>query len=132
MTDEPSPRAPEVDAFLAALPAEQRDALQLLREAIHALVPGATEAISYGVPTILHHGPLLGFGTTKTQCSLYVMRPPLVASLRASLKPHQASGATIHFAADDPLPPEILERIVRARAFENEAAQVRREQRRRK
>jgi uncharacterized protein YdhG (YjbR/CyaY superfamily) len=131
MADPSTPStAPDVDAFLEALPEPQRNALQLLREAIHALVPEATEAISFGVPTIIHHGPLLGFGPTKTQCSLYVMRPPLVASLRAQLKPHQASGGTIHFAPDDPLPPELLERIVRARAFENEAAEVRRAQRR--
>ena len=122
--------SPEVDAFLAALPEAQRVALQHLREAIHALVPDATEAISYGVPTILRHGPLLGFGTTKTQCSLYVMRPPLVASLRAAIAPRQASGGTIHFAPDDPLPPAIIERIVKARVIENEATHIRREQRR--
>ena len=128
MPDEPT-TAPEVDAFLAALPEPIRGALQNLRDAIHALLPEATEAISYGVPTILHYGPLLGIGATKTQCSLYVMRPPLVASLRAAIAPRQASGGTIHFAPDDPLPPEIIERIVKARAFENEAAHVKRTQR---
>ena len=51
-------------------------------------------------------------------------------SLRAAIAPRQASGGTIHFAPDDPLPAEIIERIVKARAFENEAAQVRREQKR--
>ncbi|MFA7250149.1 MAG: DUF1801 domain-containing protein [Dehalococcoidia bacterium] len=125
-------RSPEVDAFLAALPEAQRDALQRLRDDIHALVPAATEAISYGVPTLILHGPLLALGATKTQCSLYVMRPKLVAALRASLAPHQASGGTIHFAPEDPLPPAILERIVRERVFENEAAAVRRSERRRK
>lgn len=122
--------SPEVDAFLAALPEAQRAALQALREELHRLVPEATEAISYGVPTLIHYGPLLGLGATKAQCSLYVMRPPLVASLRAAIAPRQASGGTIHFAPDDPLPPEIIERIVKARVFENEAAHVRRTQRR--
>lgn len=123
-------RSVEVDAFLAALPETQRIALQDLRDTIHRLVPEATEAISYGVPTLIHYGPLLGLGVTKAKCSLYVMRPPLVASLRAAIAPRQASGGTIHFAPDDPLPPEIIERIVKARAFENEAAHVRREQKR--
>ena len=122
--------SPEVDAFLAALPDAQRTALQDLRDTIHRLVPEATEAISYGVPTLIHYGPLLGIGVTKAQCSLYVMRPPLVASLRAAIAPRQASGGTIHFAPDDPLPPAIIERIVKARVIENEATHLRREQRR--
>jgi uncharacterized protein YdhG (YjbR/CyaY superfamily) len=125
-----APGSAEVDAFLAGLPEAPRVALQALRESIQRLIPEATEAISYGVPTFIHHGPLVGFGTTKAQCSLYVMRPPLVAALRASLKPHQASGGTIHFAPEEPLPPAIIERLVRTRVHENEAAAVRRDLRR--
>jgi uncharacterized protein YdhG (YjbR/CyaY superfamily) len=120
--------SPEVDAVLAALPEAQRAALQDLRETLHRLVPDATEAISFGVPTLIHHGPLVGFGTTKTECSLHVMRPALVASLRAVIAPRRASGGTIHFAPDEPLPLEILERIVQARVHENEVAEFKRAQ----
>lgn len=122
--------SPEVDAVLAALPEAQRAALQDLRDAIHRLVPDATEAMSYGVATVIHYGPLLGIGATKTQCSLYVMRPSLVASLRAAIAPRRTSGGTINFDPDDPLPAEILERIVRTRMHENEAAHFRSTQRR--
>ena len=122
------PTSPEVDAALAALPGAQRAALQDLREALHRLVPHATEAISFGVPTLIHCGPLVGFKATKTECSLHVMRPALVASLRAAIAPHRASGGTIYFAPDEPLSPELVERIVRARMHENEVAEFKRNQ----
>jgi uncharacterized protein YdhG (YjbR/CyaY superfamily) len=115
-------RSAEVDAFLAALPAAQRAALQDLRDALHQLVPDATEAISFGLPTLIYHGPLVGFGATKTECTLHVVRPSLVASLRAAIAPRRASGGNIHFAPSEPLPLEIIERIVRERVHENEVA----------
>ncbi len=108
--------------MLAALPEAQRAALQNLRDMLHQLVPDATEAISFGVPTLIHHGPLVGFGAAKTECSLHVMRPALVASLRAAIAPRRASGGTIYFAADKPLPLEVIEQIVRTRVHENEVA----------
>lgn len=118
--------SPEVDAVLAALPEAQRTALQDLRDTLHRLVPDATEAISFGVPTLIHCGPLVGFGATKTECSLHVMRPALAASLRAAIAPRRASGGTIHFAPDEPLPPEVIEHIVRTRLHENDVAEFRR------
>ena len=40
-----------IDAYLATLPASQRDALQHLRAQISRLAPEAVETISYGMPT---------------------------------------------------------------------------------
>lgn len=124
---EPSTSA-EVDAVLAALPDAQRAALEDLRDVLHRLVPDATEAISFGVPTLVYRGPLVGFGATKSECSLHVMRPELVASLRAVIAPRRASGGTIHFAPDAPLPLAVIEQIVRARVHENEVAEFKRTQ----
>jgi uncharacterized protein YdhG (YjbR/CyaY superfamily) len=113
----------EIDAFLAALPADQRVALEQLRNAIRLIVPEATEFISYGVPTFRYHGALVAFGAAQQHCSLYVMRPALVASLSGEISPpFRASGGTIQFPADAPLPAGLLERVVRARMAENEAA----------
>jgi uncharacterized protein YdhG (YjbR/CyaY superfamily) len=127
----PEPSSPpEIEAFLDGLPPEQRAALQRLRLAIRALIPEATEAISYGVPTFFHHGALLAYGAAKAHCSLYVMRPRLVASLKDEVAPHRASGGTIQFAADQPISADLLARIVRARVEENEAAAAQRRTRR--
>ena len=39
-----------IDAYLATLPADQREALQHLRAQVARLVPEAEETISYGMP----------------------------------------------------------------------------------
>lgn len=116
----------EVDAILAALPDAQRTALQDLRESLHRLVPDAIETVTFGVPTLIHGGPLVGFGATKTECSLHVLRPALVASLRAAIAPRRTSGGTIHFPPDKPLPFEVIEQIVRVRLHENDVADFKR------
>ncbi len=35
---------------------EERLALENLRKTLHELIPGATECISYGIPTLKLHG----------------------------------------------------------------------------
>lgn len=123
-------RSAEVDAYLAAVPEPQRAALQALREALHALQPEATEVMSAGIPTLIHYGPLVGFGTNGTRCSLFVMQAKLLASMRSAITPpHAVSGATIHFPPESPLPPALLERVVRDRSRENQAAHIRAAQR---
>ncbi len=120
----------EVDAYLAAVPEPQRAALQALRDTLHTLQPEATEVMSAGIPTLIHYGPLVGFGASGARCSLFVMQAKLLASMRSAITPpHVVSGATIHFPSDAALPPALLERIVRDRSRENEAAHIRAAQR---
>lgn len=124
--------APEVDAFLATVTEPRRAALQALREAVGGLIPDATETMSNGIPTFIHFGPLVGFGphaSNRSLCSLYVMQPKLLAAMRSAIAPHTVTGGTIHFAPESPLAPALLERIVRDRARENEAAHLRSQQR---
>ena len=134
MSDAPDgSTAPEVDAFLARLPEPQRAALQALRDAAHRAVPEATEVISNGLPTLIHHGPLIAFGphaSNRARCTLYALQPKLLASMRSAIAPHVVSGGSIHFDADAPLPDALVERIARERARENAAAYLRAQQRR--
>ncbi len=85
--------------------------------------------MSAGVPTLVFYGPLVGFGADGARCSLFVMQPKLLASMRSAIAPHTVSGGTIHFAPNSPLSPALLERIVRDRSRENDAAHIRSSQR---
>ncbi|MEI7925657.1 MAG: hypothetical protein WCI61_05670 [Chloroflexota bacterium] len=128
----PPSTSPEVDAFLARLPEAQRVALEEVRTALHTLVPEATEVLSNGVPTLIHFGPLIGFGphgASRTQCALYVMQAKLLASMRSAIAPHTVSGGTIVFTPEQPPSATLLERLARDRARENEAAHIRSAQR---
>ena len=62
----------DVDAYLASLPSDARATLDRLRELVKALVPEASESISYGMPTYKYQGrPLVYFAAAKHHCALY-------------------------------------------------------------
>ena len=92
-----------------------------MREITRTAAPKAIEAISYQVPVFKHIYMLVGLGMNKSYCSLYVMSPGLVKSLKNELKDIKVSGATLHFRPGEALPVALIKKIVRARIKENEA-----------
>lgn len=117
-----SPAAKDVDAYLAALPDEQRTALQEVRQTIKAAAPEAAEAISYGIPGYKHKGkPLIHFGAAKNHCAIY--GAAVAESDKEDLKGYDISKGTIRFSPDEPLPAALVERLVRARMAEIEAGE---------
>ncbi len=110
-----------VDDYLATAPEPARAALQQLREKIRAAAPDATEAISYGVPTFKHQGPLVSFGVAKNHCGFYVMDPAVIEAHAAELEGYVTSKGTIRFTPDAPLPAALVTKLVKARIAANEA-----------
>lgn len=109
-----------IDAYLANLPVDQREALERLRGQIHAFVPEVKEKISYKVPVFIHYGSLVGFAAFKEHLSFFVMSTSLVAKLSSSLADFKHKGATIHFSPEKPIPKEILHVILKERINENQ------------
>ena len=112
-----------VDAYLASLPEDERQALQSLRRLIKETVPDVEERISYGTAVMFSRKlDLVGFVSQKKHLSFFTASPKLAAELKDEItKTHKVSGATIHFTPDNPLPVELVEKILRARVAENEA-----------
>lgn len=108
-----------VQAYLDALPEGRRTALAHLRDVILAAASDATERVSYGLPIFALDGDLVGMGAHSKHLSLYVMSTQLVAAMADDLAGVKVSGATIHFQEDDPLPDDLVTRIVAARVREN-------------
>ena len=114
--------AASVDEYLAGVPEEQRAALQRLREQIHALVPEATEAISYGYPTFKLNGRwLMAFSASKKHCSFYAGAAPVTA-LAGELEGYRLWKGTINFQPDKPIPADLVRRLVEVRLAEYGAA----------
>jgi uncharacterized protein YdhG (YjbR/CyaY superfamily) len=115
--------APGVDTYLAALPARTRAALEELRASIRAVVPDATEVISYQIPTFKLGRPLVAYAGFKDHCSLFVMSTAIMGSLATELTGFDVADTktTIRFTPDRPLPARLVARIVKARIAENEA-----------
>ncbi len=116
--------ASDVDDYLAAVPEEARAALEKLRKTIQAAVPKATEVISYQIPTFKYHGALVGFGAFSKHCSFFIMSTAVMAAHRNELKSYDTAKATIHFAANKPLPAALVQKLVKARIAENEGAKA--------
>jgi uncharacterized protein YdhG (YjbR/CyaY superfamily) len=111
--------AATIDEFLAGLPADQRDALEILRRQIRALAPEAVEVIAYGIPGYRLHGRyLLGFGAAKNHCSFYC--GTRLRGYQAELEGYGTRTGTIHFTPNKPIPPAVIEGIVKARVADYE------------
>lgn len=118
MPDVPDPNAASewIDATLAALPADQRAALQALRQIIAAAAPEAVETISYGMPAFRYHGrALVSYSAFKKHCSLFPMSAALIESYGDDLAGFATAKGTLQFMPEHQLPVAIVERIVRDR-----------------
>jgi uncharacterized protein YdhG (YjbR/CyaY superfamily) len=123
---EPPPA--DIDAYLSPLPADQREALQSLRETIRAAVPDATETISYSAPAFRHHGLLVSFTAARSHCTFHLMGTDVLPAFAAELNDYTLTKGGVHFTPDHPIPAELVTRMVRAKAARNEAAAAAKEQ----
>ena len=111
------PKWANIDDYLAALSAAQREALQKLRHALGQAAPGAEEGFSYGLPAFRLDGrPLVCFAAAANHCSLYPMSPAVIRAHADDLKKYETSKGTIRFVA--PLPATLVRKLVNARIAE--------------
>ncbi len=109
-----------VDDYLAHCTPEHRTVLMALRKTILALVPGAEEVISYGVPTIrFEKKMLIGFGASAKHCALYPLNPKVMTGLHNEFKDFVVTKGSIQFTPDQPLPELAVHKLVRARIRDN-------------
>jgi len=115
-------KAPKtVNAYLAALTADKRAALQKLRRTIHAAVPGAEECISYQIPAFRFEGRMLvWFAAASKHCSFFPGAHPIAVHKR-ELAPYRTSKGTVRFQPDKPLPAALVRKLIRTRLAERNA-----------
>src|SRR4029453_1912350 len=98
-----SERDPRVDAYLAALPADQRQLLEGVRAAVRRLVPDAQDTISYDMPAFKLGGRfLVSYAGWKRHCSLYPLTDSFLAGHAAELEGFGRTKGSIHFTAAEP------------------------------
>jgi uncharacterized protein YdhG (YjbR/CyaY superfamily) len=104
-----------IDEYLAGVKADHRNALQKVRQAIHAAAPTAEECISYGLPAFRLNGRfLVAFGAWANHCAFYPGSEAIIA-FQHQLKNFETSKGTIRFSPDQPLPMPLVKKLVRAR-----------------
>ena len=105
-----------VDDYLAGLPDDRRAVMEQLRSTIRAAAPKATEAISYNMPAFRLGGRfLVSYEAFKRHYSLFPWSEGMVAELGAELEPYAVGKGTIRFPADEPIPLNLVTRIVEIR-----------------
>jgi uncharacterized protein YdhG (YjbR/CyaY superfamily) len=111
-----------VEDYLAALPDDQRAALEKLRKTIRVAAPQATEKISYAMPAFEQDGRfLVSYAAFKDHCSLYPASTAVMEALGDDLEPYFSGRGTLRFRADEPIPARLVKKIVRVRLEENAA-----------
>lgn len=103
--------AADIDDYIAGFPAEVQEVLTGIREAIHASVPGAGEAIAYQMPTVTYGGQsLVHFAGWKKHIGLYPL-PHLPEELTAEVAPYATGKGTAKFPLDQPIPYALIGRL---------------------
>jgi uncharacterized protein YdhG (YjbR/CyaY superfamily) len=113
-----------IDAYLATRPADQREALQRLRGQIARAAPAAVETISYGMPAFKLRGRfLVSYAGWKAHCSIYPLTDAFLKANSEPLKGYGRTKGSLHFTPETPLPPSLVDRLVRERIADLEGGE---------
>ncbi len=105
-----------VDEYLEAAPEPHRSTLKALRKTLRNLLPEATETISYNVPAFKMSGKAIaGYAHFKNHCSYFPHSGRVLTELEAELDAYDWDKGTLRFPIDQPLPPELVARLVQVR-----------------
>lgn len=107
-----------IDEYIGTFPADIQAILQELRVTIKAAAPEATEKISYQMPTFYLKGNLVHFAAFKSHIGFYPA-PSGIETFQQELAGYKSSKGAVQFPIEEPLPLELVSRIVRFRAEEN-------------
>jgi uncharacterized protein YdhG (YjbR/CyaY superfamily) len=91
-----------------------------LRETIRAAAPEATETMSYRIPTFAYNGILVHFAAFRRHIG-FDPTPSGIEAFRTELCKYKHSKGSVQFPLTEPLPLELVARIVEFRVRENAA-----------
>lgn len=107
-----------IDDYIETFPPEIQEMLQALRKVIKEAAPEAIEKISYQMPTFALHLNLVHFAAYKHHIGFYPGANG-VATFINELSNYKLSKGTIQFPIDQPLPFELISKIVQFKVAEN-------------
>lgn len=107
-----------IDEYIAMFPAQTQKLLGQVRAAVGQAAPDATEKISYQMPTFFLNGNLVHFAAYKNHIGFYPT-PNGIAEFEPELSVYQRAKGSVQFPINQPLPLDLISRIVKYRAAEN-------------
>lgn len=109
-----------IDEYIATSPEGVQNKLREMRAIIHAAAPEAQETISYRMPAFAQNGVLVYFAAFKNHIGFFPTGSG-VEAFRPEISAYKTSRGTIQLPLDQPLPVELITRIVRFRVGQNMA-----------
>jgi uncharacterized protein YdhG (YjbR/CyaY superfamily) len=110
----------EIDRYISQFPLPVQEVLQTIRGVIKRTAPDASEKMAYGMPGYKTHGkPLVYFAAYKNHIGLYAT-PSGHSAFKEALSKYRQGKGSVQFPLDQPMPYELIERIVRFRVAENQ------------
>jgi len=107
--------ASTIDEYIAEFPPETQEVLTELRLFIRELAPDATETISYAIPTFDLNGKHLAhFAGYKHHIGFYPT-PTGMEAFAEELAPYKAGKGSAQFPLGQPLPKDLIRKIVEFR-----------------
>lgn len=107
-----------IDEYIRRFPGPVQKKLTTLRGLIQQLAPGAVEKISYQMPAFHLEGILVYFAVHAAHIGFYPT-PSGIANFEQELSRYEHSKGAIQFPMDEPLPVDLIGKIVRFRVAEN-------------
>jgi uncharacterized protein YdhG (YjbR/CyaY superfamily) len=112
----------DADAYLAALPPNQRAALTQVRMVARAYLPDAIECLSYAMPGFRQPGPkgkmILGYAAFARHLGVYPHSGTVIPKLLDHCKGFKTSKSGVLFTPETPLPTALLHKIIDTRLAE--------------
>jgi uncharacterized protein YdhG (YjbR/CyaY superfamily) len=112
------PTFQSIDDYIGKAQPELQSSLAQLREVIREAAPGATEKISYGMPTFYLHGNLVHFAAYPKHIGFYPA-PSGIEAFKSELARYKWAKGSVQFPLDQELPYDLIARITRYRVEEN-------------
>jgi uncharacterized protein YdhG (YjbR/CyaY superfamily) len=108
-----------IDDYITGFPPETQKVLEEVRALIKSVAPDATETMSYAIPTFDldgHH--LVHFAAFAKHVGFYPT-PSGVEAFEDELRPYKSAKGSVQFPLGQPMPSDLIRRIVRFRVAEN-------------
>jgi uncharacterized protein YdhG (YjbR/CyaY superfamily) len=104
----------DIDGYISQFPPDVQAVLLQVRTTIRNVAPDAEEVISYQMPAFKQHGILVYFAAWKKHIGLY---PPIFGdkTLEKAIAKYAGPKGNLQFPLDEPIPFDLIERIVKLR-----------------
>lgn len=115
-TDQTAPK--NIDEYIAGFSGDIQEILAKIRLTIREAAPEAEETIKYQIPTFALKGNLVHFAAFKKHIGFYPA-PQGIEQFKDELSVYEGAKGSVKFPLDQPIPFDLISKIVKFRVAEN-------------